>query len=585
MTQEEALKILKTGASVFLTGDPGSGKTHLVNKYVEYLRSHRIEPAITASTGIAATHIGGLTIHSWSGIGISKNLSLYEIERIAGKSHIEKRLRKTNVLIIDEISMLDADTLSMVEAVCRKARESEMPFGGMQVVLVGDFFQLPPVSRGDENVRFAFESEAWKELNPAVCYLTEQHRQEDEKFLSVLNAIRQNNFQEEHFLHLNSRMTPYGKAPDGITKLFPHNADVDRVNSGELAKLPGEIHGFKMDSRGPRKLVETLAKGCLSPEELNLKKDAVVMFTKNSPRDGFVNGTLGKVIGFDKESGYPIVKTKSGKNIEAEPMDWSVEEQGLVRAKITQIPLRLAWAITVHKSQGMSLDGAVMNLKTVFEYGQGYVALSRVRSLAGLHLLGLNDHALLVHPDILEKDSEFRARSDESLSSVIPARLHKVPDGQAPALPARQGIQTGPSVGSNERVSNKKLEEMANQFILSCGGKLKAEKPKVREIEKKISTMDKTLTLFKNGKSIRQIAKERELAEGTILSHIQKLVSQDRISINEVLPLINPALKKSLAEIHEAFSALDTDKLSPVHEHFSGKYSYDELRMARMMME
>ncbi len=563
MTQEQALKILKTGRSVFLTGEPGSGKTHLINGYIEYLRSHRIEPAITASTGIAATHIGGMTIHSWSGIGISKNLSKYDIERIARKSHIEKRIKKTRVLIIDEISMLDAATLSAVEAVCREARENEMPFGGMQVALVGDFFQLPPVTREGEETQFAFESEAWRVLNPAICYLTEQHRQEDAKFLSVLKAIRQNNFREDHFIHLNARMNPGSKAPDGITKLFPHNADVDRVNDAELAKLPDKIHSFKMESRGPRKLVETIIKGCLSPEELNLKKGAVVMFTKNSPRDGFVNGTLGKIIGFDRETGYPMVKTKSGKTIEAEPMDWTVEEHGLIRAKIIQIPLRLAWAITVHKSQGMSLDGAVMNLKTVFEYGQGYVALSRVRSLDGLHLLGINDHALLVHPEILEKDAVFRAQS-EGLESNL------------------------------KKISADAFRQKADEFILSCGGKLKTEKPSLchsragGKPEEKISTLDKTLAMFKKGKSIAEIAKEHSLVEGTILSHIEKLASQDKISPDEIMPVVDALmsadLKKHLPEIHKIFENLDTTNLGPVREHLDNKYSYDDLRLARMLL-
>ncbi len=571
MTQEQALKILKTGRSVFLTGEPGSGKTHLINEYVEYLRSHRIEPAITASTGIAATHIGGMTIHSWSGIGIAKNLSKYDIERIARKSHIEKRIRKTRVLIIDEISMLDGATLSVAEAVCREARENELPFGGMQVALVGDFFQLPPVTREGDETRFAFEADAWQKLNPAICYLTEQHRQEDAEFLSVLKAIRQNKFQEEHFVHLESRMNPGGKAPGGITKLFPHNADVDRVNDAELAKLPDKIHSFKMESRGPRKLVETIIKGCLSPEELNLKKGAVVMFTKNSPRDGFVNGTLGKIIGFDRETGYPIVKIKSGKTIEAEPMDWTVEEHGLIRAKIIQIPLRLAWAITVHKSQGMSLDGAVMNLKTVFEYGQGYVALSRVRSLDGLHLLGINDHALLVHPEILEKDAEFRAQS-EGLESNI------------------------------KKISTDAFRQKADEFILSCGGKLKAEKASLRHSrtesrfsinsggkpEEKISTLDKTLAMFKKGKSIAEIAKERGLVESTILSHIEKLASQDKISPDEIIPIVDALmssdLKKHLPEIHKIFENLDTTNLGPVREHFGDRFSYDDLRLARMLL-
>ena len=146
MTQSQALSILKTGANVFLSGEPGSGKTHVINEYVKYLRDRNIEPAITASTGIAATHIGGLTIHSWSGIGIKRNLNKYDLDRISSSEYIVKRVKRSSVLIIDEISMLSAQTLSMIDTVCKEIKADQKPFGGMQIVFVGDFFQLPPVN-------------------------------------------------------------------------------------------------------------------------------------------------------------------------------------------------------------------------------------------------------------------------------------------------------------------------------------------------------------------------------------------------------------------------------------------------------
>src|SRR3989344_807323 len=171
MTQAQALNILKTGANVFLTGEPGSGKTYLVNQYVSYLRQRKIEPAITASTGIAATHIGGTTVHSWSGIGIKKELSPSDVKRISSNKKVSARIKKTHTLIIDEISMLDGKTLIAVDQVCKEVRGSAAPFGGIQIVLVGDFFQLPPVvSRNNsavttlfdnESAQFAFDSSAW----------------------------------------------------------------------------------------------------------------------------------------------------------------------------------------------------------------------------------------------------------------------------------------------------------------------------------------------------------------------------------------------------------------------------------------
>jgi len=412
MTQGEALTILKTGANVYLTGEPGSGKTHTINEYIAWLRKSGIEPSITAATGIAATHVGGQTLHSWSGIGINESLSPREVDRIAGKEHVARRITKAKVLIIEEISMLSAGTFEMADAVCREVRRVDKPFGGLVVILVGDFFQLPPVSRSKEAI-FAYASPLWRELNLLTCYLTEQYRQDDSDYLGVLSAIRSGAVEELHHEHLTSRRVSLSQTlgVSEVPKLFSHNADVDRINAEELAKLPGKSRKFHMTSKGKEALVEGLMRGCLSPETLELKEGAEVMFTKNSLIGKFVNGTLGVVTAFDAE-GLPIVKQKNGISFPIEPMDWNLEEQGKVRASIRQIPLRLAYAITVHKSQGMSMDAAVVDLSKAFEYGQGYVALSRVRRLSGLYLTGLNARALEVHPQILEQDVDFRAGSE-----------------------------------------------------------------------------------------------------------------------------------------------------------------------------
>ena len=457
MTQEEALTILKTGANVFLTGEPGSGKTHTINEYVAYLRAHNVEPAITASTGIAATHIKGMTIHSWSGIGIKDRLSAYDLDKIASNERLAKRIVATKVLIIDEVSMLSASVFEMVEAVCRVVRRSTKPFGGMQVVLVGDFFQLPPVVKNRQREQepgndefvfdggekpqapFAYTSSTWKAVNPIICYLEEQHRQEDSQFLEVLGAIRSGQYGDAHISHIKTRMVEGKAAPANTVRLFPHNADVDRLNDEALQKIDGVERSFSMRSSGPTAAVESLKRGCLSPERLIVKVGAAVMFTKNNPAGSFVNGTLGKVTGF-AATGAPIVKTHAGKHIVAEPMEWVVEEDGKIKARISQVPLRLAWAITVHKSQGMSLDAAVMDLSGAFEYGQGYVALSRVRSLSGLYLLGLNDRALQVHPEALEQDAEFREQSDSATNAFTTMPRRELSEMHQRFLKASGGI-------------------------------------------------------------------------------------------------------------------------------------------------
>lgn len=413
MTQKEALNILKTGGNVFLTGEPGSGKTHTVNEYVKYLREHGVEPAITAATGIAATHLGGLTIHSWSGLGIKPHLDRYELDRLGSNEPLVKRLRGARVLIIDEISMLSAETLDMVEAICRELRGLNEPFGGLQVILVGDFFQLPPVSKRGGQTRFAYQSETWRHLKLVTCYLSEQYRQDDQHLLAVLNAIRRQTLTDSEKSHLRTRQQ-FSTVPPEITKLYSHNEDVDTVNNEELGKIKGTENKFKMDSYGKEAVVAGLKRGCLSPEELRLKVGAVVMFTKNNQKSGVVNGSLGVVESFTGFERLPQVRLRTGELVLAETAEWIVEENGKILGRINQVPLRLAWAMTVHKSQGLSLDAAIMDLSRVFEFGQGYVALSRVRRLDGLYLLGLNEQALRVHPKILADDESFRAASAEA---------------------------------------------------------------------------------------------------------------------------------------------------------------------------
>ncbi|MBI2674568.1 MAG: AAA family ATPase [Candidatus Yanofskybacteria bacterium] len=457
MTQESALSILKTGRNVFLTGEPGSGKTHTINRYIPYLRQLKINAAITASTGIAATHINGMTLHSWSGVGIKKKLTDTDIRKI--RKYRGKKINKTAVLVIDEISMLDASVLDLVDTVCRVIKGSELPFGGMQVIFVGDFFQLPPVRHQDEApYKFAFESNAWQSANPAVCYLTEQHRQSDSELAGLLSAIRSGNILDLHYECLDSCLarSPTSsvvgdyvvRRPNNqkITKLFPHNADVDKINLKELNELPGSPVSFIMKSRGNERFVEQLKKGCLSPEELKLKKGAVVMFTKNNFELGYVNGTVGTVMGFsendfDEEDVSPIVKTREGKKIIVGPAEWTVEENGEAIAKIEQLPLRLAWAMTIHKSQGATLDEAFIDLKGAFVEGQGYVALSRVKTLGGLYLNGYNENALKVHPSVSEQDSMFRNKSAEIESEF-------------------------------SQLSDDDLTLKYNAFILSAGGEL-----------------------------------------------------------------------------------------------------------------
>ncbi len=413
MTQQQALNLLMMGKNIYLTGQAGSGKTYLLNLYIDFLKKHKVSVAITASTGIGGTHLTGRTIHSWSGIGIRSHLQDHQVAQIASKETTRSRIQNAKILIIDEISMFHSYRLDLVNRICKYARKDERPFGGLQVILCGDFFQLPPVNEVEfEESSFAYKSEAWEDLDLVVCYLDEQHRQQDESFLRILNEIRSQDLNEHTFEKLHERLNKEIGNNVKPTKLYTTNADVDAINNFELQKITKPEHRYIMTSRGDMKLIETLKKGCLAPEELLIKEEAVVMFVKNNPSKGYVNGTLGKVSGYDN-NGYPLVETYSGKSIVASPVSWRIEENDIVLAEINQIPLRLAWAITIHKSQGMSLDAAEIDLSKSFAYGMGYVALSRVRSLEGMKLLGINQKAFMVDEEITKLDKVLKKTSNE----------------------------------------------------------------------------------------------------------------------------------------------------------------------------
>lgn len=565
MTQAQALKILKSGVNAYLTGSAGSGKTYVLNQYIDWLKRHGITVAVTASTGIAATHMGGMTIHGWSGIGIREELTAYDIDALSQKQYLWKRFEKTNVLIIDEVSMLHARTLDMLNRICQLFKRSDAPFGGMQVVLSGDFFQLPPITRGPAqpyaegvdhdpdaaNPNLVVYSRAWKEMKPAICYISEQHRQsDDEVFLSILNAMRSDGLDEVHVEYLEERMNV--ELPDGtnLTKLYTHNADVDAINHGELQKIPGDERIYRMKTTGAANLVEALKKACLAPEILCLRIGAEVMFLKNNFEAGYVNGTRGKVVAYDPSSGMPIVELANGKRIEVQEDVWAVEENGKVKGSLTQLPLRLAWAITIHKSQGMSLDAAEIDLSKAFAPGMGYVALSRVRSLDGVRLVGLNPSALQVDPAIRELDISLRRESDENESMF----------------------------GDLDDASQEKLE---HDFITRVGGSIEELDPEKTKVEKP-STLEQTKVLIEEGLTLEEIAEKRGLTAGTIIEHLEKLQQAGEVmSLESIYPgddIVNDVRKyaeKSEGKLTPIKSALDRE---------GKRYTFNQIRLARLFL-
>lgn len=428
MTQDQALEILKAGNNVFLTGEPGTGKTYTINLFKEWLLEQGKSFQMTASTGIAATHLNGITIHSFLGIGLEYNVRQLVLDAIYGAQHIRNRLISVDVLIVDEVSMLDSVKIDDIDKVLRFIRQIDEPFGGVQIVFVGDFFQLPPIVTGRDGTgkkiqlryKYAYESKSWIEANLKICYLTRHYRQDDADFLDLLSAIRTGSVTPAH----KERLKKCRDNPMQLTELRSRNVDVDNINASEFAKLPGEIHTYQMEYKGDEELLKFLIKECLSPEVLQLKVGAVVMFTRNkypdqgdvAPEDRqmlepiWVNGNIGKVVAFS-DDGFPEVEYEGGTIVVRQKESWDIRIKDKEWTYVRQLPLRLAFAITIHKSQGMSLDCATIDLRNTFVVGQGYVALSRVRSLDKIKLLGFNELALKVHPAIIHQDKVFRSQS------------------------------------------------------------------------------------------------------------------------------------------------------------------------------
>lgn len=550
MTQDQAFLIMKTGVNVYLTGSAGSGKTYLLNKYIKYLNDNNINVAVTASTGIAATHMNGMTIHSWSGLGIKNILTENDLDQLEEKKYLWKRYEKTKVLIIDEISMLSGSQLEMIERISRRFKRNDKPFGGIQIILSGDFFQLPPVFK-DNNNKLIFEDNTWSLLNPAICYIEEQHRQEDDNLVEILNKIRNNNLEQRHYDSLEKRV---GQKIDNElkrTKLYTHNINVDNINDIELSKIAQEEIRFKMKESGSQILVEILKKSCLANEELKLKIDSEVMFIKNNFEEGYVNGSRGKIIGFQNDSNNPIVKLYNNKIINTKEELWVIEEDGKIKASISQIPLRLAWAITIHKSQGMSLDNAEIDLSNTFGYGMGYVALSRVRTLEGISLVGFDKKSILVDPKILKFDQYLKDSSKQN--NILFKKLSKE--------------------------EQYKLEQ---DFIIKSGGSI----VKLPKNEKKSETILITKDLLEEGKNINEISKIRKLTKQTIINHLSKIIIKyPKIKIDHIKP--NKKDINLVKKLINKLSILDRDKLTPLKnllEKEGSNLTFEEIQIIKLFL-
>lgn len=508
MDQQLALEIMHHGEHVFLTGAAGSGKTHVLNQFIKQAKADGKHVSVTATTGLAATHLGGSTIHAWSGIGVHDELPAnFDEHMLKGRRDI---IQSTDVLIIDEISMLHDYRLDMIDEVARTVRNDQRPFGGVQVIMCGDFFQLPPVNRREgKQGSFVVGSHAWEELDPVICYLGEQHRQDDEVLLDVLTALRQGDIRKRHAEALLGRIND--DQADNVTQLHTVNIDVDRINNAKLAELPGEEHVYNAVTTGKESYVASLKKSCIAAEQLRLKKGALVIAIKNSPERKYVNGSIGTVTGFEKLSDNPIVEFLSGKVVTMSQDSWELRDGDTKRASIAQIPLKLAYAITVHKSQGMTLDAARIDLRKAFVEGMGYVALSRVRRLDGLSLIGINRMALRVSDDALRIDEQLRKKAVHDH-----ARFEKL--RKSAIKRAKEETKKAASKKKEKSSWTEKLDEMRKTHP-------NAYRPWTHE-------QDERLKLgFQNGVSIDELSKKLGRHKRSVGLRLQKHFGEDVVQL------------------------------------------------------
>lgn len=416
--QQLAYDYMCQGLNVFITGPGGTGKSLLIHKFNTEFRNKRTI-AITSTTGISALLIGGTTLHSYAGIGLGNGTvdELYEKVRMNPKA--KQRWNRVDTLIIDEISMLSPELLDKLDQLASKIRYSgasslplnlRKPFGGIQLIFAGDFLQLPVVNNSDT---FAFESKSWEKCVHKVVHLTEIMRQKDAEFQKALSELRMGEISKETRKLLESRVGVELSNTNGIkpTKIFTTNAMVDIINEVELDNLVKEdptLEFYEYETsidfydfvRNRNQMMEKYRKSCIAPEQIQLCKGAQVMLLHNLDLErGLANGSRGVVVDFIGDNKIlPIVRFVNGEETIIDDYTWEIEEDGKKQVSITQMPLKLAWAVSVHRSQGCTLDYAEIDLSNVFEYGQAYVALSRVKTKDGLSISNINFDCIRAHP-------------------------------------------------------------------------------------------------------------------------------------------------------------------------------------------
>lgn len=556
----------KTDMSLFLTGKAGTGKTTFLREVVRYTKKKCI---VLAPTGIAAVNAGAMTIHSFFQFGLGpfvQGVIEPKSDFRINKSKLEL-IRHLQLLIIDEVSMVRADLMDHIDVELRRIRRNSKPFGGVQLLMIGDLQQLPPIAHGgeDELLRqyyktlYFFSSAALKSMKYSCIELKNVYRQTDRHFIDILNHARDCTLTSQDVSDLNARYIPgfSPKPEDGYIRLMTHNRQVDYINAAEMEKLDSNPYTFVAAVTGtfPEESYPTA-------DSLTLKKGAQVMFIKNDPERRFINGTLGEVKSIDKNS-IAVRLAESGTVIDVEPMEWQNiryqfdEESKEISSKqigrFKQYPLKAAWAITVHKSQGLTFDKAIIDVHAAFSPGQAYVALSRCRTLGGLVLSSPVSASVFMRDNAVDAYMNYISRPVEELafsSCYEYFEYEKKPEPEDVAPVKKVKV-------NKEKPEKEKTEELCD------------------DTGKKLSTFECSYRLYNQGNTIGQIAEKRGLNQSTIEGHLARYVASGDIDVHEFVD--GDTLQKVEAYCMEH---PEEKALKPIFEHFDAKIPYNVLRMA-----
>ncbi len=531
--QEKALDILQRQGNVFLTGAAGTGKSFLLDHYLRGKSSEDFP--IVASTGAAAVIVGGRTFHSFFGLGIMEGGLEATITRAMRSKKLMRRLQRACCVVIDEVSMLSGSTLGVAETIARMARNSSEPWGGLRIIAVGDFAQLPPIAADSAAKDWAFLHPVWQQSDFSPALLTTVMRTQDLSFLEILNFVREGVVNDRVRAFLDERTTGFSEEEEG-TRLYPHRAQAEQYNLLRLQALPETVHTFRTEYIGDDRYVDSAKRVIPIPDTLLLKTGALIMMRKNDMSGEFryVNGSLGHVRSFSEDALH--VCLLSGEEIDVVKEKFSsLDGDGNEVVAAWNFPVTLAWATTIHKAQGASLDRMIVDLHRLWEPGQAYVALSRVRSGAGLRI---------------ERWSPESIRAERLVTSFYD--------------------------GLSEQATKYKPQPFYEPPAPSPEEEKKTKKRSMSQSER----LRRTKQLLEDGAGISLIAEACSVTQSTVLNYIEKLIAlEDAPSLTyliEDLPEVDDI--KSLYEEH------GLQFMKPVFEALEGRVPYDQLKLVRMVM-